>query len=160
MGLAIPSSGQAVLVVVTRELKHVIVGWVFVLEIFGFLTRLGGDLINVINCSSDNGLAKGNSRFRSAGMTPLGNVFCVAEASHSSTKGFNLRFVCYVACAPRFSTSGCESTTFVAPDSVCCFCTNPKHAVGNRQGSASSEEFRIAFLWKGFVSFDGLFGKL
>ena len=51
------------------------------------------------------------------------------------------------------------STTCVVYDSVSCFRTNPKQAVGNRRGSASSEKFRIAFLWKMFASFDGLFAN-
>ena len=82
-----------------------------VLELFGFLTGLGGYIINATNCSSDNGFAKVKSRFRSEGMMPLVAIFCVAEASHSSTKGFSLRFVCCVACAPQSSTLGYESTT-------------------------------------------------
>ena len=104
----------------------------------------GGDIINATNCSSDNGFAKVKSRFRSGGMVPFGAVFCVAEASHVSTNGFNLRFVSRVACAPRSFTLGCESATCVAYDSVCCFRSNPKQAVGNRRNKASTEEFSFS----------------
>ena len=103
-------------------------------------------IINVTNCSSDNGFGEAKPCIRSTCMIPLGVASCVAEASHSSTNGFNLRFVSRVACAPRSSTSGCESTTCVAHDSVSYFCTNPKQAVGNRRGSANSEEFLLCLL--------------
>ena len=109
-------------------------------------TDVGGDIINATNCSSDKGLARVEPRIRSEGMMPLGNVSCVAEASHSSANGFNFRFVSRVRKATRSPNSGRESTTCVAYDSVSCFCTNPKQAVGNRRGSASAEEFHVAFL--------------
>ena len=134
--------------------------WISVLFKLGLRLAPRGGINNVTNRSSDNGFNKAKPRIRSGGMTPLGTVSGVAEATRSSTKGFNLRFVSYVAFAPQSSFSVWESTTCIAYDSVYCCSFNPKQAVGNRRGSASSKEFCFAFLWNVFVSFDDLFGKL
>ena len=103
-------------------------------------------MINATNWSSDDGFGRAEPCIRLKCTMLVGAFSCVAEASQSPRNWFNLRFVSCVACAPQSSSSGCESTTRVAYDSVSCFRFNPKQAVGERRGSASSEEFCFAFL--------------
>ena len=58
----------------------------------------GGEIINVMNCSSDNGFGKTEPCIRSEGMTPLGVPLdtgsCVAEASRSSVHPTGMGLVC------------------------------------------------------------------
>ena len=69
------------------------VEWILVLVKLGSLTMSGGDIINATNRSSDSGFGGAKRCIRSGGIMPLDDVSRVAEASRSSTNGFNLRFV-------------------------------------------------------------------
>ena len=62
---------------------------------------LEGDIINATNLSSDSGLGKANPCIQSEGMMPMNDSFCIAEASHFITNGFNLRLITRVAWVPR-----------------------------------------------------------
>ena len=108
-------------------------------------------MISATNVSSDNGVGK----------VPLGFESGMAGISSPTMNGFNLRFVSCVGGvkATQSPTFGFESATCVAYDSVSCFSSNPKQAVGNRRGSASSEEFYFAFLWYLVIRIISLFGS-